>query len=71
MDKQSIERINFLARLAKQRPLTPEENEERAELRMKYLEAFRLSFRNQLDATKVEYPDGTRLNLKDANKRDR
>ncbi|MBQ4085806.1 MAG: DUF896 domain-containing protein [Clostridia bacterium] len=69
MDKQSIERINFLSRLAKTRELTPEESEERAELRMKYLAAFRQSFRNQLDATKVQYPDGTRLNLKDANKK--
>ena len=36
---------------------------------MKYLAAFRQSFRNQLDATKVQYPDGTRLGLKDANKK--
>ncbi len=68
MDKRSIDRINFLAKLAKERELTPEENEERAELRMKYLQAFRQSFRSQLDSTKVEYPDGTRKDLKDANK---
>jgi len=69
MDNRSIERINFLARLAKERPLTPEESEERAELRMKYLAAFRQSFRNQLDATKVQYPDGSLKNLKDANRK--
>ena len=69
MDQQSIERINFLARLAKQRPLTPEENEERAELRLKYLADFRNSFRSQLDSTKVQYPDGTLKSLKDANKK--
>lgn len=67
MDKQSIDRINFLARLAKQRPLTPEESEERAELRMKYLAAFRKTFRDQLDNTSVQYPDGTKKSLKDAN----
>ena len=67
MDKQSIDRINVLSSLAKQRPLTPEESEERAELRMKYLEAFRKTFRDQLDNTKVQYPDGTMKSLKDAN----
>ncbi|MDO4740135.1 MAG: DUF896 domain-containing protein [Eubacteriales bacterium] len=67
MDKRSIDRINQLARAAKERPLTPEEDEERAELRLKYLAAFRQSFRNQLDSTKVEYPDGSRRSLKDAN----
>lgn len=67
MDKRSIDRINQLARAAKERPLTPEEDEERAELRLKYLAAFRQSFRSQLDSTKVEYPDGSRRSLKDAN----
>lgn len=69
MDKQSIERINFLSRMAKQRELTPEENEERAELRMKYLAAFRQSFKNQLDSTKVQYPDGSQVSLRDANQK--
>lgn len=69
MDKHSIDRINFLSRLAKTRELTPEESEERAELRMKYLAAFRQSFRDQLDNTKVQYPDGTLKTLKDANKK--
>ena len=69
MDKQSIDRINFLSRLAKQRPLTPEENEERAELRLKYLADFRKSFRSQLDNTKVQYPDGTLKSLKEANEK--
>lgn len=66
MDKHSIERINFLSRLSRQRPLTPEENEERARLRQEYLAAFRQSMRNQLDATTVEYPDGSRKSLRDS-----
>ena len=36
---------------------------------MKYLAAFRQSFRDQLDNTKVQYPDGTLKTLKDANKK--
>ena len=69
MDKRSIDRINFLAKLARERELTPEESEERAELRMRYLAAFRTAFKNQLDHTSVQYPDGTRKPLKDANKK--
>ena len=69
MDKRSIDRINFLAKLAKERELTPEESEERAELRMRYLAAFRSAFKNQLDNTTVQYPDGTRKPLRDANKK--
>ncbi len=71
MDRQSIERINALTRLSRERALTPEESEERAELRMKYLAAFRAQMRGQLENTVVEYPDGTRESLRDAGKRNR
>ncbi|MBR4235030.1 MAG: DUF896 domain-containing protein [Clostridia bacterium] len=60
MDRQNIERINELARLAKKRELTDEEAAERHERRQKYLEAFRRSFRNQLDHTVIQHEDGTR-----------
>lgn len=66
MDKQSIDRINALSRLAKTRALTPAEQEERAELRAKYLAVFRERMRGQLENTVVEYPDGTRKSLRDA-----
>lgn len=64
MDKQSIDRINALAAIAKKRALTPEEADERHALRQKYLEAFRASFRNQLDHTVIQYEDGTKEKLK-------
>ena len=38
MEKANIDRINELARIAKERELTPEEAAERAELRRIYLE---------------------------------
>ena len=69
MDRRSIDRINALARLSRVRELTPEESEERAELRMKYLAAFRAQMRGQLENTVVEYPDGTRKPLREAGRK--
>ena len=69
MDRQSIDRINALSRLARERELTPEESEERAELRLRYLAAFRAQMRGQLENTVVEYPDGTRKPLREAGRK--
>ncbi len=69
MDRRSIDRINALARLSRVRELTPEESEERAELRMKYLAGFRAQMRGQLENTVVEYPDGTRKPLREAGRK--
>ena len=64
MDQQNLKRINELAALAKQRELTPEEADERAERRQRYLKAFRASFKNQLDHTVIQREDGTKEPLK-------
>ena len=45
MDKNKIERINELARLAKQRELTVEEKSEQAALRAEYISEFRRTLR--------------------------
>lgn len=45
MEKAKIDRINELGRIAKERPLTPEEEAERARLREEYLKFFRASLR--------------------------
>ena len=45
MDKIKIDRINELARLAKERELTAEEKAEQTALRTEYLEEFRRSLR--------------------------
>ncbi|MDQ0507951.1 Uncharacterized protein conserved in bacteria [Aedoeadaptatus ivorii] len=64
-----LERINELAREAKDRPLTEEELAERDALRKEYLKIFRSGFRQTLLNTKVvddEGRDVTPQKLKDA-----
>ena len=68
MEQRNIERINALTQISRERELTPEEQAERKALRENYLKAFRSQFRAQLDNTVVEYPDGSRTSLRDANK---
>lgn len=47
MEKEKIDRINELGRIAKQRPLTEEETAERAALREEYLRYFRAGLRGE------------------------
>lgn len=63
MEQKNLKRINELAALAKKRPLTPEEETERAELRKEYLKEFRAAFKQQLESTVVQYDDGSRVKL--------
>lgn len=53
-----LPRINELAKLAKERELTPEEMEERDRLRKDYLKEFRKGFREQLLNTKIVDEEG-------------
>jgi uncharacterized protein YnzC (UPF0291/DUF896 family) len=69
MNPEMIQRINELTRLAKERTLTPEELTERAELRRRYVDQFKAGARQTLENTLVQYPDGSRVPLKDAAKR--
>ena len=64
MEHEKVERINELARLAKQRELTPEEQTERAALRKEYLDGFRENMRQVLEGIKLQRPDGTLEPLK-------
>lgn len=64
-----LDRINELAKIAKERELTEEETAERARLRQEYLTQFRQSFRSQLDNTVVQYPDGSKVPLKDVHEK--
>ena len=54
-----IARINELAKLAKERTLTEEEQEERAKLRRMYIDNVKASLTGQLDNTYIVSPDGT------------
>ena len=64
MDERIIARINELAGIAKERPLTEEETRERARLREEYIVAYRASLRGILDNTVIVRPDGTKEALK-------
>ena len=68
MERANIERINELSRIARERELTAEEAAERHERRQAYLTAFRAQMRGQLENTVVEYPDGSRVSLREAAK---
>ena len=63
MQTELIQRINELARIAKERALTPEETEERARLRKEYLKNFREGAKQIFDNTVVQYPDGSKVPL--------
>jgi len=53
VSQEKLNRINELARKAKQGDLTENEKNERQKLRQEYLKAFRKSFRQQLDMVEI------------------
>ena len=63
MENSKLKRINELAAIAKERELTAEEFEERAQLRKEYIEEFRAGARQILDNTYVQTPDGKKHKL--------
>ena len=63
MEQKKIERINELARLAKERELTDEEKVERAALRQEYVNAVLGDLKNQLDNTYVMDEKGNKTKL--------
>lgn len=63
MEQKDIDRINELARLAKERELTEAEKEERGKLRRAYIDAVKANLEGQLNNTWLQKPDGTRVRL--------
>lgn len=63
MEQKDIDRINELARLAKERELTEEEKVERGKLRRAYIDAVKANLEEQLSNTWLQQPDGTRVRL--------
>ena len=63
MTQEKIDRINELARLAKERELTEEETTERNALRREYIDSVKASLVGQLDNTYIQYEDGRREKL--------
>lgn len=64
MEQSKIDRINELARLAKERALTEDELAERDTLRKEYIAVWRASTIAVLENTYIQTPDGKRHKLK-------
>lgn len=64
MEQQKMDRISELTRIARERELTAEEQEERQRLRQEYINEFRSNMKQILDNTTVERPDGTITSLR-------
>lgn len=62
-----IERINELAKIAKTRKLTSEEEKERKELREQYIKNFKNRFQNELNNVYIKNEDGTITKLEKKN----
>lgn len=69
MEKEKIARINELARLAKQRELTPSELSEREELRRQYIADWRAGAIATLESIRIQEPDGSVHPLEKKNKK--
>lgn len=63
MENSKLERINELARLAKERALTAEELAERGALRREYIAEWREGALQVLDNTYIQTPDGKKHKL--------
>lgn len=63
MERSKLDRINELARLAKERALTPEELAERDTLRREYVAEWRRGAEQVLENTYIQTPDGKKHKL--------
>lgn len=63
MEQKKIDRINELAKLAKERELTEEEAKERMALRREYINSFKASLTGILENTYIQEPDGSKHKL--------
>lgn len=64
MEQSKIDRISQLTRIARQRELTAEEQQERQALRREYIDSVKQSLVGQLDNTVIVDPQGNRRPLK-------
>lgn len=64
MEQGRIDRINELARLSKDRPLTNDEKEEQVNLRKEYIDSIRKNLRANLDSIRMLEKDGSTRKLR-------
>ena len=63
MERTKLDRLNELARLAKERELTPQELAERDTLRREYVAEWRRGAEQILENTYIQTPDGKKHKL--------
>jgi len=63
MEQWEYDRISELTRISRERELTPEEQEERADLRRRYIDSFKRSLTSQLDVTYIVDEKGNKTKL--------
>lgn len=63
MKQEEIDRISELTRLSRERPLTAQEQEERAELRRRYIDSFKASLVSQLETTYIVDDKGNKTKV--------
>ena len=64
MDQKKIDRINELAKIAKERELTIEELDERQILRREYIDAYKRSLIGELENTYIVDENGNKRKVK-------
>ena len=64
MEQKKIDRINELAHIAKERELTEDEQQERAQLRREYIDSVKASLVGHLDNTYIVDEKGNKQRLK-------
>ncbi|MDO5695148.1 MAG: DUF896 domain-containing protein [Eubacteriales bacterium] len=69
MNRERIDRINELARIAKIRTLSAEEAAERELLRRAYIDEFKANLRSQLETITLEDEQGNLSRLADKRKK--
>lgn len=67
MEKNLLDRINYLARESRERDLTEEEKKEQQQLRQEYIGAYRKNMRATLDTIVIVDPEGNRKALRKDN----
>lgn len=69
MKEERLTRYKELCAKAKQAPLSESELAEQAELRLEYFAEWKRAFKNQLDNTVIQRPDGSKEPLSDFKKK--
>ena len=63
MKQEEFDRISELTRISRERALTAQEQEERAELRRRYIDSFKASLVSQLETTYIVDEKGNKTKV--------